>query len=237
MEMALLNLALYSDQIITENEKVDLRLVDLMAARSAGRSIGYVPSGPDPDRRFFDSRKSYYARYGLDLTVFYDLDRAHAPQELAALLACDAIHLSGGHTRGFLDRLKRNKMLDVLRAWARSGGVLIGTSAGAILMTADIATDTLLRQVRPEEIRNQEALGLVPFEFFPHLQASTSYLPELLRYSRLTPRPIIGCHDGDGVIVRQGKVELLGSPTLIFDGAVIPADDRALAELEIGFIP
>ena len=48
-----------------------------------------------------------------------------------------------------------------------------------------------------------ELEDLLPFEFFPHLQASPRYLPDLLHFSTETPRPIIACADGDGVVVRK----------------------------------
>ena len=99
----MINAVLYSDQIIPANTKVDLLLLEMIERR--GNRIGYIPSGPDPDGRFFDGRKAYYARYGLRLAMAYDLDQDHGQAELEDLLACDAIHLSGGDTTAFLRRM------------------------------------------------------------------------------------------------------------------------------------
>ena len=54
----------------------------------------------------------HYARRGFTLGAFYDLDRGHSDAETAALLACDAIHLSGGNTTNFLARVRRSGMLE-----------------------------------------------------------------------------------------------------------------------------
>jgi dipeptidase E len=213
----MINAVLYSDQIIPANAKVDLRLLEMIGRR--GNRIGYIPSGPDRGGRFFAERKAYYARYGLLLPIVYDLDEDHGRAELDDLLACDAIHLSGGDTAAFLARLQRGGMLDILRRWASGGGILIGTSAGAILMTPNIAVGALFSGGRPEEVKEGTALGLVPFEFFPHLQAKPSYLPDLLRYSTLTPRPIIACPDGDGVVVTNGIAECIGDVLWLVDGS------------------
>jgi len=77
----------------------------------------------------------------------------------------------------------------------RSRWHLIGTSAGAILMTPTIALHALFDGRRPEEIKDATALDLVPFEFFPHAHAKTGYLTELVSYSaempgRLPPVPM-----------------------------------------------
>lgn len=225
------NLVFYSDQITPANAAIDARLTALLARRGPGRRIGYVASGPEPDRRFFRQRQDYYARQDLDLCLFFEAGTARGADDLAALLRCDAIHLAGGHTAGFLRRLSENDLLAPLRRWAEAGGVLIGTSAGAILMTPTIATDALFSGAAPDAHRDAAALDLVPFEFFPHLDARPSYLDDLIRYSRATPRPILACADGDGVVVTEGVVRCVGAPLWIADGVARPARDFPLRDL------
>ncbi len=220
----MINAVLYSDQVIPANDKVDVRLVELMKGR--GPRIGYVPSGPDPNFRFYTEKQTYYARRGFTLDVFYDLDQEHSVTEIDALLACDAIHLSGGDTAAFLIRLKRTGMLRKLRGWALKGGLLIGTSAGAILMTPTIAVDALFSGGRPEGVKEGEALDLVPFEFFPHLKAKQSYLTDLLAYSTHNSRPIIACPDGDGVVVSEGFAECIGDLLRLSEGTAEPLSGR-----------
>ncbi|WP_353646217.1 Type 1 glutamine amidotransferase-like domain-containing protein [Mesorhizobium sp. WSM2239] len=225
----MINAVFYSDQVIPANEKVDIRLTELMGER--GRRIGYIPSGPDPNLRFYSEKRAYYARQGLALDIFYDLDRDHGSAELDTLLACDAIHLSGGNTAAFLARLRRSGMLGRLRNWANDGGLLVGTSAGAILMTPTVAVDALFGDGSPEDVRDGAALDLVPFEFFPHVQAKASYLPDLLAYSTRNSRPIIACPDGDGVVVAHGVVECIGDPLWLSNGSVERVREMTLAAL------
>jgi dipeptidase E len=228
----MVNLAFYSDQIIAANAAVDLRLLPLLN-KAAGTRIAYIASGPEPDRQFFNGTRAYYARYGFDLAIFHDLDEPHRAEDRDVLFGCAAIHLTGGHTAGFLERLKRAAMLDPLRAWAREGGTLIGTSAGAILMTPTIAVDALFSDNAPENVSNGAALDLVPFEFFPHLNADTGYLAALLRYSRHTPRPIAACNDGDGIVVTCKIAECIGDLTWIIDGRIEHIGDIKLGDFRI----
>jgi dipeptidase E len=225
----MINAVLYSDQIIPANAKVDVRLCQMMKHR--GNRIGYIPSGPDPSLRFFSERKSYYARHNLELAILYDLDHNHDRAELENLLACDAIHLSGGNTAAFLARLNRSGMLDVLRNWANNGGLMIGTSAGAILMTPTIAVDALFSGRRPQDVKDGQSLDLVPFEFFPHAQKEPTYLRDLLVYSTCTSRPIIACSDGDGVIVANDVVECIGDPLWLINGSVDRVKQMPLGEI------
>jgi len=224
----MLNLVLYSDQIVSACSAIDLRLVEMLAAGGAGKRIAYVASGPERDRGFFLAGQAYYGRLGLDLALFFDLDEPHSADDIAALFASDAIHLAGGHTGGFLERLKRSGMLGPLRDWAQSGGILIGVSAGAILMAPTIATDALFIGLRPEDMADGDALDLVPFEFFPHLSDDDTYLPALLRYSTHTARPIVACNDGDGIVVTGRRVECFGDPVWIAAGTVQTAGDITL---------
>ncbi|MGO8557863.1 hypothetical protein ACC724_40075, partial [Rhizobium ruizarguesonis] len=39
-----------------------------------GNRVGYIKSGPDPQRAFFDEKRSYYMRYGIFLNPLVDLD-------------------------------------------------------------------------------------------------------------------------------------------------------------------
>lgn len=216
----MLNLILYSDQIHPDCSAIDLRLVELLRERDAGNRIAYIASGPEPDRSFYLAARSYYGRYGLDLALFFDLDRPQSEDDIAALFACAAIHLSGGHTGSFLERLKCSGMLAPLRDFALSGSVLIGVSAGSILMGPTIATDAPFIGLKPEEITDGDALDLLPFEFFPHLSDEESYLPALMRYSTQTTSPILACNDSDGVVVTGSRIECLGNPVWLSGGAV-----------------
>ncbi|AHG46405.1 peptidase E [Rhizobium leguminosarum bv. trifolii CB782] len=221
--------ALYSDQLIAENAPMDRRLAAL--TRSRGNRIGYIASGPEPQREFFDEKRQYYARYGLSLDLFVDLDALSGDAEISRLFSCDAIHLTGGHTGDFLRRLRQSGMLEKLRRWALDDGILVGTSAGAILMTPTIAADALFSGGSPDAVRDGVALDLVPFEFFPHLNDDPGYLPALLRYSETTANPILACRDGEGLILGNGLVEIFGTPLTISAGFAEAADRVRIADL------
>lgn len=208
-----LSLLLYSDQIIPANARIDARLLEIL--RSRGPRIGYVGSGPEPDRRFFEERRAYYAGLDLQLDVFVDPASALEHEVRSSLFGCDAIHLAGGDTAAFLHWLREAELIQALRDWAQAGGTLIGTSAGAILMTPSIALNALYEGNDPETVGAPEALDLLPFEVFPHWEDRPDYESALLSHSRRTAHPIAAIPDGDGIVVSRGRVNCIG-PILWF---------------------
>jgi len=75
--------------------------------------------------------------------LYFDVDKEYDEKKIEELLACDAIFLSGGNTYYFLNSLRKRKFLPKLREYVRIGGILIGVSAGSIIMSKTIDITTL----------------------------------------------------------------------------------------------
>ena len=217
-------LALYSDQEILENARIDRRMLALIDKPHP--LVGYIPSSADPDRKWFKIKQAYYAAIGVTLTNYFELDNHFVPDMLAALIQCDAIHLSGGNTYHFLYWLRKRGMLEVLQEYVKNGGVLIGNSAGAILMTREINSTALSRDIPfpGEESDDLSALGLVNFAFFPHINLYSNYREAMIKYSLEHPYPIYGCADGNGIIVDGDQIEFIGSIMKAQNGMISPAN-------------
>jgi len=199
-------LAFYSDQEIAANAPLDERVLRLVGVPRP--RIGYVSSSPGQEQLDFSRKRDYYSRLGAELAVYVDEDSRDPERELAA---CDAIHLSGGNTFQFLRWLKARSVLPVLRAYAREDrGVLIGASAGAILMTPSAATAALCGDVRPEGPVDDGALGLVDFCFWPHYVPGAT-LDASVRAGFPDGAVVYACADGTGVVVDGDRVELHGA--------------------------
>lgn len=131
--------------------------------------MGYIPSSGDPERTYFQERQAYYARYDITMPIYFELDVIYQPDLLDRRFACDAIHLTGGNTYYSLHWLRKRKLIKRLREYVAWGGVLVGVSAGAILMTEDISTAALCGD-EPIEEQNPSGLELVDFAFVPHIE-------------------------------------------------------------------
>ena len=127
-------------------------------------------------------------------------------------------HLSGGNTFEFLRWLRAFGLLDALRAYAHDA-VLVGVSAGAILMTPDIGSAALCGDERGAEQLDDAGLGLVDFCVRPHFDGSAEATEGWLRYSSSVSGLVYGVPDGSGVIVNGGVVELVGAVSVAQRGA------------------
>ncbi|MFI5314107.1 MAG: Type 1 glutamine amidotransferase-like domain-containing protein [Myxococcota bacterium] len=208
-------LMLYSDQIPPKTDRADDRLLALLGKNRV--RMAYVGSGPDPERTFYAARESYYARLGIELLPFVEVEDIQRGAHLEALLNADAIHLSGGKTFAFLDRLRTYQLFDPLRRFAVDGGVLVGVSAGAVLMTPSVRTGLLCGDSPPAEVSDPSGLGLVDFAFVPHLGRYASIV-ELEAYSRQNAQLLYACADGAAIAVDGGAVECIGDVVRIDAG-------------------
>lgn len=207
-----LRLALYSDQVIPANADVNRRLLKLIGNERP--RIGYVSSAPDPSRRYFSAKKTYYAALGAALCTYVDAENVADSDLVAELLKCDAIQLTGGDTYAFLAWLRACDFLPTLREYARCGGVLIGTSAGSLLMSTSIAIAQLSPYPVSPDLSNLEALALVDFHFWPHYEPGQEQ--ESAASAFLSGVPLVyACPDGAGVVVDHSSIETVG-PVKVF---------------------
>ena len=204
-------LVLYCDQDIPENFKINRRLLELL--NKPIPRVGFIPSGADPDNAFYLDRQTYYSALGIDLALSLGLNDNYDPGKVTQLFECDGIHLSGGNTYHFLYWLKKRGLMEPLREFVNRGGVLIGASAGAIIMTPEISATAYCADapLPGEEMDDLSALNLVDFAFFPHTNYFPKHEEQMLAYSQTHSFPIYGCANGDGIVVDGERVEFLGS--------------------------
>jgi len=139
VKMIMKKLVLHSDQIQGHKE-VDLAFIELLGKKSP--RLAYIPSQSDFERKYFNQKVEWYKQFGITDLLYFDVDKEYDEKKNDELFACDAIFLSGGNTYYFLNSLKKREFLPKLREYVRKGGILIGVSAGSIIMskTVDITT-------------------------------------------------------------------------------------------------
>ena len=218
-----MKLVLYSDQV-SENRDVDDELQKLLGGGSD--VFGYIPSCADPERIHYSARQDYYADIGITLSTYFELDEDFKPERLASLLDCDGIHLSGGNTYYFLHWIRERGIGSALVDYAERGGILVGVSAGSMILTPDITTAGLCGDVNDVGLRDMSGLGLVEMEFLPHLDGS-SEVSGLMERSAETDRPVYGCRDGEGIVVSGDEKIVVGNPVCSVKGRIISSTASA----------
>lgn len=210
----MLRLALYSDQRPPLTDPID----DVVRSwLPKGGTVGYLPSSPDRDRAWFEPRQAYYERLGLKLR-FFGVEDEHRPEERKDLFACDAIHLTGGNTFRFLYWLRERGLMDDLRHYAQKDGMLIGVSAGAILMTPEVGSSLLCGDGPYRGIDGGAGLGLVDFAFVPHFDGSIEMTNALIAFSQTFDGDVYAVPDGGGIGVEGERLVRVGQEVRVRHG-------------------
>lgn len=213
---------LYSDQMSAENEKVHTKMKQLLG--DGNLSLGYIPSTGDKDRKYFNNIKSFYKKYGIQKFIFFDIDEEYDNSKVNDLLSCDVIHLSGGDPIFLLKNIKKRNFKPVLKKYA-DAGTIIGVSGGACNIGKNIALFKLFTSNLNEALSNRNnlnSLELTDFEFLPHYNRwNQKFKDSVKKYSERTGNIIYACNDGDGIIINNGEVELIGNIVTIKNGKEI----------------
>jgi dipeptidase E len=221
-----LRLFLFSDHRIAENRPLDKRI--LAVAGTTSPSVAYIPAGSAPEKipEFFKQRRDYYADFGVTEVEMFPLHEGFSESRIPWLLNREIIHLSGGDPFIFLRNLRVTGMLEVLQNWAREGGILVGDSAGAMLMARNIEIARFGHIPVPADLSDLSSLDLVDFEFHPHFGSYGASAKELRDYSKQHAVTLYAAPDGCGLAVLDGKIEPHGSVVCFKDGQEIPGQKR-----------
>ncbi|MDO8610622.1 MAG: Type 1 glutamine amidotransferase-like domain-containing protein, partial [bacterium] len=164
----------------------DLKIKLLSEIKNHGGKIAYISSIPQNEQkvRFFNTVNEYQ---NIDPSItleYFDLGGKFSDNDLKKVLEFGIIHMSGGNTFGFLNYINKRNFKKILTKHLENKGLIIGVSAGSIVLTPNINVCNL-----PEidenlvGLKDLTALGLVNFEFYPHFTGNKQYLKEIKKYS------------------------------------------------------
>ena len=212
-----MKLVLYSGGQTAKNEVLHQSLADLCGSKKR-KALTYIPFCSDGSKAYYERAIKRYQRFGFSRFNCLHADRKPQAQELIRAFDSDAIYLAGGNTFYLLHHLRESRILPALKRYGASGGVLAGLSAGAIILTPNIELAAYPAHTADENdvgLRNLKALGLAPFEFFPHYQHSLKLLKSLERYAERSKHPVFAVEDGSGIVVEGRSTRFYGGVRLV----------------------
>lgn len=214
-----MKLVFYSGGTDAENRELSRATLEL--AGKTDPALTFIPSCSYYGESDFRDYVSQFRPHGVRKFLYFPIDIPFDEVLESEVLNSDIIHLGGGNTYYFLKHLRKSKFLPKLKAFVKKGGVLTGLSAGAIMMTPSIATagfPSFDCDENGENLKNLKALGLVPFEFFPHYRNSIKYDRELVKVSKEMKHPLYLIPDGSGIIVNNKEISFCGKSWMAFAG-------------------
>lgn len=214
-----MNLVLYSGGAPRDNRNLSQEVSKLLL----GVESPVVTFIPSDERDMWEDYVDFKAQFSSRRFRFRlaAIHRPMGPAEKAEIFASDAIFLGGGNTFYFLQTLRERGLLTRLKNFVKRGGLLMGLSAGGIIMTPSIKTASVPSLDADDNyvgIKNLRAMGLVPFEFSPHYTAHPEVDAELRAYSAKLDYPIYAVGDGGGLVVKNGKIRRVGDVAVFRNG-------------------
>ncbi len=136
-----------------------------------------------------------------------------------AVEEAQAIAVGGGNTWMLLHELRRNRLLDPVRARVRSGAPYIGWSAGSNVAAPTIKTTNDMPIIDPQGLH---AFELVPFQINPHYLdakpegfAGESREDRLKEFLVVNPDVyVVGLREQCMLRIENGSMRLIGPSTL-----------------------
>lgn len=197
---------LHSDQSLDKTGALDAKLLVSLTGKRSPR-IGYIPSRPDQRRKTFAEQQRYYEKIGFGSLQYFEPEERSSAEEIQAFFASDVIHLSGGAVSPFMARLRATGCEGHLRDFAQRGGVLLGVSAGAMLLGTTFQSASLFG-----EKGSFDGLGLFDFEIVPHVAEHFPRLDLLRSFAVKIKKTVYALNDGDVVVVSGAKIKTYGAP-------------------------
>ena len=195
---------------MTDNldEHLRSRLREEIAKR--GNSVGYISSEPqEGDRPYYQSTIKDYAEISTEIRVdYFDLSENFSDESLKNLLTYGTIYLSGGNTYVFMDSARKRGLYPILQKHLENEGLLIGASAGSIMMTPSIDIARFEDENTPN-LTDMKGFNFVNFEFHPHFKETD--IEHLSQYMIGESSDLYVCKDGDGIYYDNGEVKLFGT--------------------------
>ena len=213
-----MKLLFFSDLKKPNKEDVKIELIGL--TKKEQPTIGYISSSPDPFRQFYSKTKYYYSQLRINLMPYLDLESGYNNELLKKVFEADAIHLSGGNTYQFYYWIIKRGLKEKLITYANSGKLIIGVSAGAIVMTPDINCSQFCGDKNYIGLKDLEGLALVDFLFIPHCIKQKA-IPQNIKLESLNhSSKVVAACDYDWISIDKAKTKVYGNPKLITKGQV-----------------
>lgn len=190
--------------------------------------IAWIPPFKDIGNKHFAAAKRLFEAHGFDRLESFSIDGGET-ESLSRIEDYDVIYLSGGDPIRFRASLLQSNLATHLRDCIDTGKVIVASSGGSMQLTQNVSVFRLLNLEVEQviaQLNEYEALGVVPYEFLPHLNVhGESFLEKVRQYSRGISHPVIGIVDGGALmhksrdqyqitgrasIYRHGDVEFIG---------------------------
>jgi len=218
-----MNLALFGSGEFTDLvDDIDKYLI----TRFKPKNIAVIPTaaGMESDsHKWIDMAVAHYAKFDLPVIQVPVLNKDHANDEKLTKLLSDAdwIFFSGGNPGYLYETIKDSKLWEAVIDRVNSGGLLAGSSAGAMIMGKFLMSAPSFKSMfSGEGIMWHNGFGLVDYTILPHFDHFKKFHGLINKIIETRPDKVhsswmgidentaIIYSDGEGLVRGVGGVEI-----------------------------
>jgi len=181
------------------------------------KTMCFVPAHEeDSEDEFRQLKKDFKQKLKFKNVVFSPLESLSAKQVKLNIQKSDVLFLGGGNTFEFFENLQRKRLQSTLKNFLKEGKLIIGLSAGGILLTPSLMMACYPSKDADEynaKLKNLKGFDFLPFEVCPHYKNSKQMNKDLITYSALHDLPVYGIRDGGYIgLNEKGSFYADGTP-------------------------
>lgn len=202
--------------LLSCTENLDPKLSHALAKeiKDRGAKVAYISSSPQEEPyAWYQSTIADYTAIDASIQVdYFDLSARFSDAKLQSLNEYRVIYLSGGNTFVFMNDARKRNLYPILKHVADAGGLLIGASAGSLMLSPSIesASDEDENSVGMTDFTG---FSFVDCEFYPHWVSSESQRAFLDGYKKRHDATIYTCEDGGGIFLEGSSILTFGNIT------------------------
>lgn len=145
------------------------KIKTLLPESASGGRVVFIPTAAKPyaSAPWLEKDRASLVELGFSVRDF-DIEGVSRSDVRKNLASADIIFVGGGNTFYLLEKAKKSGFLEITRELVSNGAVYIGSSAGSVLATPNIAYVERFDDPTLANLKDSEALGLVSFRILPH---------------------------------------------------------------------
>ncbi len=195
------------------NKPYETKEFDQEAVRLTGKErptflfIGLASSFSDS---YYDTMKKVYQDLGCETIYLKKKNIKNNPDIVKNKIAkADIIYFCGGDSLKLINDIKEYHLDSLLKEALDRGCVMVGMSAGAILLSKEGFSDSLILEGKSDRYSFVEGLNFLPISFCPHYVKGSQKDIEL--HEEIGNRYVLACDDQTGIEIVGDKVRIIKS--------------------------
>ncbi len=183
--------------LVSSINDLDSKVIDQISNNVTPSSkVVYLRGKSSSSEVHFNNVCNLYEKLSITNITYCDLDSDNDQNVIELISNCDILHLGGGHTFKFANRIKSGNYTTNLLAGIEKVKLVVGESAGAIILTDDLEIANILGE---NDTGNKELpLNLLQLSFLPHYNTISI---DISKYQTTRERVIYGVNDSGAILV------------------------------------